>query len=198
MLNQTHRRHLHKILVVLASGAFVALAASDGRATAQQVGQVSFNRLCPQLVGGDDEFNGNGPEVDAQVTLRRGPGSASNDQVLLDVYMHAIETRSDWTEGEIRRTMSLGVSPSGRRFTHIWAPGPTGAFQWTPLGNLPTYGTATISYVDTDTTLDRFYNPQWWVAEIAVNGDTGGGDVGGCGSDDSYMNVRLPAIWFWY
>jgi hypothetical protein len=198
MSTKAHRRHLDKILPAIAAAALVALAADDSHATAQQVGQVSFNRLCPQLIGGDDEFNGNGPDVEAQVTLRRGAGGASNDQVLLDIYMHEMETRSDWTEGEIRRTMSLGVSPTGRRFTQIWAPGPSGAFQWTPLGNLPTYGTATLSYVDTDTTLDRFYNPQWWMSEIAVNGDTPGGDVGGCSADDSYMNVRLSAIWFWY
>src|SRR5690349_20662904 len=101
MFTTTHRRHLAKIVPALAAGALAALTATESRATTQMVGQVSFNRLCPQLIGGDDEFNGNGPDVDAQVTLRRGPGPASNDSVLLDVYLHAIETRSDWTEGEI-------------------------------------------------------------------------------------------------
>lgn len=198
MSTKAHRRPLDKILPAVAALAFVTLSANQSRATAQQVGQISFNRLCPQLIGGDDEFNGNGPEVDALVTLRRGAGTASNDQVLLDVYLHEMETRSDWTEGEIRRTLSLGASPSGHHFTHIWAPGPTGTFQWTALGSSPTYSTATLSYLDTDTTLDRFYNPQWWLAEVDVNGDTAGGDVGGCSADDSYMNVRLGAIWFWY
>jgi hypothetical protein len=195
MSTKTHARHLDKILFALAAGALVALPARDGHATAQQVGQISFNRLCPQLLGGDDEFNGNGPDVDAQLTLRRAPG---NETVLLDVYMHEMETRSDWTEGEIRRTLSLGTSPVGRPFTHIWAPASNGSYQWTALGTNPAYGSASVTYIDTDTTVDRFYNPQWWVAEVAVNGDTGGGDVGGCGADDSYMNVRLPAIWFWY
>jgi hypothetical protein len=63
---------------------------------------------------------------------------------------------------------------------------------------VPTIATKTISYVDTDTTLDRFYNPQWWLSEVAVNGDTPGGDVGGCSADDTYVNVRTPALWFLY
>lgn len=194
MSTNTHRRHLDKILFALAAGALMALPARDSHAaTPQKVGERSFNRLCPQLIGGDDEFNGNGPDTDATVTLRREVG---NVEIKLDVYMHQIETRSDWTEGELRLTKSLGTSATGKPFTHIWAPGPNGAFQWVPLGISPTYGTATVQYVDTDTTLDRFYNPQWWVAEIDINGDTGGGDVGGCSADDSYMNVRLNAIWF--
>jgi hypothetical protein len=195
MSTKSHRSVLAKFLPALAIGGVVALGTNAANATAVNVGQISFNRLCPSLIGGDDEFNGNGPDVDAQLTLRRAAG---NGQILLDVYLHEIETRSDWTEGELRRSLSLGTSPTGHPFTQIWAPGPNGAYQWTPLGTYPTYGTAEVSYIDTDTTLDRFYNPQWWVSEIDVNGDTDGGDVGGCSSTDSYMNVRLAAIWFWY
>lgn len=188
------RRHQTKILFALAAAALLALPARDSQAaTMQNVGQKSFNRLCPQLIGGDDEFNGNGPDTDSTITLRREPG---NLEIKLDVYLHQIETRSDWTEGELRRTVSLGTSPTGKPYTHIWAPGSNGAYQWVPLGVSPTYGTATVQYIDVDTTLDRFYNPQWWVSEIDINGDTAGGDVGGCSADDSYMNVRLNAIWF--
>ena len=113
----------------------------------------------------------------------------------------SLERRPPWVWRDLlifRRSGAKPGSASGRPFTHIWAPSTTGAFQWTALGTTPAYGTANVSYIDTDTTLDRFYNPQWWVSEVAINGDTGGGDVGGCGPDDSYMNVRLPAIWFWY
>jgi len=195
MSTKSHRTILEKTIPALAMSALLALSASNAEATAMSVGPISYNRLCPSLIGGDDEFNGNGPEVDVELTLRRAVG---NQQVVLDVYLHEIETRSDWTEGEIRRSLTLGSSPTGRPISHIWAPGTNGAFQWTALGTSPTYGTANVFYLDTDTTLDRFYNPQWWVSEIAVNGDTAGGDVGGCSADDSYMNVRLPAIWFWH
>jgi hypothetical protein len=195
MFTKNQRSKFASLLPAIAAGMFATLTAGSSHATIMSVGQTSYNRLCPQLIGGDDEFNGNGPDVDATLTLRRAPG---NEQIFLDVYMHAIETRSDYTEGELRRTLSLGSSPTGHQITQIWAPGPTGAYQWTALGTRPSYGTATVSYIDTDTSLDRFYSPQWWVSEVDINGDTDGGDVGGCGASDTYMNVRLPAIWFWY
>ena len=191
---KSHRRHFASLLPALAAGTFATLTASSSHATIMSVGNQSY-RSCPQLIGGDDEFNGNGPDVDASFTLRRAPG---NEQIFLDVYMHAMETVSDYTEGEIRRSIALGSSPTGHLITQIWAPSVNGAYQWTALGTRPSYGTATVSYVDTDTTLDRFYNPQWWITEVDINGDTDGGDVGKCTNTDTYMNVRLPAIYFWY
>jgi hypothetical protein len=200
MSTKAHRRPLNAVLPALGAAALVALSAgaSHAASTLQQIPSATYNRLCPQLIGGDDEFNGNGPDVDVLLTLRHGATSVAADSVLLDVYMHAMETRSDWTEGELRITKNLGSAPTGRHFSHYWAPGPTGAFVWTPLGSVPTIVTKTISYIDTDTTLDRFYNPEWWLSEVAVNGDTPGGDVGGCSADDTYVNVRTPALWFLY
>lgn len=194
MSTKSIRRHLVKLAPALATGVLVVSAATESRAAMVNVGQKSFNRLCPQLIGGDDEFNGNGPDTDAQITLRR----EGKSQVYLDVYLHQIETHSDYTEGEYRRGFSLATAPNNGTFTHIWAPNSAGAYTWTPLGTNPTYGTSDIYYVDTDTTLDRFYNPQWWLSEVDINGDTDGGDVGGCSAGDSYMNVRLAAIWFAY
>jgi hypothetical protein len=194
MFTKSHRRRFATILPALAAGMFAMLSASSSHATMLSVGQKTY-RLCPQLIGGDDEFNGNGPDVDATFTLRRGTG---NDEIFLDAYMHAIETRSDYTEGEVQKTFSLGSSPTGTKFTQIWAPGPNGAYQWISLGIFPSYGTAKLTYIDTDTTLDRFYNPQWWLTEVDINGDTDGGDVVACGNGDTYLTARLPLIWFWY
>jgi hypothetical protein len=193
MFTQSRRFHMSKIVPAIAAGVLVALAAKGSRAATQNI-QNTYNRLCPQLIGGDDEFNGNGPETDAAVTLRRGLAN----QMWLDVYLHQIETRSDWTEGELKRSILLGTTSNNAPYKQIWAPNSAGAYVWTPLGQNPTYGTADIFYVDTDTTLDRFYNPQWWLSEVAINGDTDGGDVGGCSSTDSYMNVRTSAIWLFY
>ena len=192
MFTKNHRRRFATILPALAAGVLATVSATSSHAAMFSVGQKAY-RVCPQLIGGDDEFNGNGPEVDATLTLRRG-----TDQVFLDAYMHAIETRSDYTEGEVQKTITLGSSPTGTKITQIWAPGPNGAYQWIVLGNVPSYATAHISYVDTDTTLDRFYNPQWWLTGVDINGDTDGGDVVTCGGGDTYMNVRVPLIWFWY
>jgi len=194
MFTKNHRRRFATILPALAAGMFAMLSASSSHATMLSVGQKTY-RLCPQLIGGDDEFNGNGPDVDATFTLRRATG---NDEIFLDAYMHAIETRSDYTEGEVQKTFSLGSSPTGTKITQIWAPGPNGAYQWISLGLFPSYGTAKLTYIDTDTTLDRFYNPQWWLTEVDINGDTDGGDVVACGNGDTYLTARLPLIWFWY
>jgi hypothetical protein len=189
--NQRSMRIVPAILAALAMMAF----GRTSEATAQNAGSRSFLRLCPTHVGGDREFKGHGPEVDASVTLRRAAG---NEQVALDIYLHEIETTSDWSEAEYSRTQSLITAPSGRPYTQIWAPDASGAFAWTGLGNAPTYGNAIITYTDTDHALDRFFNPQWWVSEISIIGDTGGNDIGNCTTDDAYITVRLPAIWFWY
>jgi hypothetical protein len=181
---------------------FPALAAmlisSIGRnshAVAENVGSVSFLKQCPYWIGGDREFDGNGPDVDAVVTLRR---EASNERVVVDIFLHEKETKSDWTEAQLFRTFSLRQAPSGHPYNFIWAPGSGGVFGWVALGNAATYGNATASYVDNDHAVDKFPNPQWWVTEMDINGDTNGNDVGNCTTDDAYIDVRLPAIWFWH
>jgi hypothetical protein len=195
MVNRAKPKYALRLLPALAAGMMVSAFASVSHATAQNAGSRSFLRLCPAQIGGDREFKGHGPEVDARVTLQR---SAGNEEVALDIYLHEIETTNDWTEAEYSRAHSLITAPSGRPYTQIWAPDNTGAFAWVTLGNTPTYGNAIISYIDSDHALDRFFNPQWWVSEVSVMGDTGGNDIGNCTTDDAYISVRLPAIWFWY
>jgi hypothetical protein len=194
-MSNTKRKYAVQLFPALAAGLLVSALGSTSHATAQNAGSKSFLRLCPTHIGGDREFKGHGPEVEARVTLQRSPG---NGEVALDIFLHEKETVSDFTEAEYARTMSLATSPSGHPYTQIWAPDGTGAFAWVTLGNAPTYGTAFVPYVDTDHAVDRFFNPQWWVSEISVMGDTGGNDVGNCTADDAYISVRLPAIWFWY
>jgi hypothetical protein len=185
-----------RIVPALAAAFAMTAFAGESLAVSQNAGSRTFLRLCPTHIGGDREFKGHGPEVDASVTLRRAAG---NEQVVLDVYLHEIETTSDWSEAEYSRTHSLISAPSGHPYSFIWAPNATGAFAWVSLNsNAPTYGSAIINYTDTDHALDRFFNPQWWVSEIAIIGDTGGNDIGNCTTDDAYITVRLPAIWFWY
>ena len=195
MFTQAKRNHATKIIPALAAALVLTAFGRTSEATAQNAGSRSFLRLCPSHVGGDREFKGHGPEVDANVTLRRAAG---NEQAVLDIYLHEIETTSDWSEAEYSRTHSLISAPTGRPYSLIWAPDANGSFAWVSLGNAPTYGSAIISYTDTDHALDRFFNPQWWVSEISIIGDTGGNDIGNCTTDDAYITVRLPAIWFWY
>ena len=195
MFTQAKRNQTMKVVAALAAALVLTAFGRTSEATAQNAGSRSFLRLCPSHVGGDREFKGHGPEVDANVTLRRAAG---NEQAVLDIYLHEIETMSDWSEAEYSRTHSLISAPTGHPYSLIWAPDASGSFAWVPLGNTPTYGSAIISYTDTDHALDRFFNPQWWVSEISIIGDTGGNDIGNCTTDDAYITVRLPAIWFWY
>jgi hypothetical protein len=194
MINQVKNKAM-KIVPALAAAAALTAFGRTSEAVSQNAGSRSFLRLCPTQIGGDREFKGHGPEVDASVTLRRAAG---NEQVVLDIYLHEIETMSDWTEAEYSRTHSLISAPAGRPYSLIWAPDTNGSFAWVSLGNAPNYGSAFITYTDTDHALDRFFNPQWWVSEIAIIGDTGGNDIGNCTTDDAYITVRMPAVWFWY
>jgi len=36
------------------------------------------------------------------------------------------------------------------------------------------------------------------VTSTSIIGDTGGNDIGNCTTDDAYITMRLPTIWFGY
>ncbi len=181
---------------LMATVALVAGFASTSNATSVPI-RGTFNRLCPQHIGGDREYGGHGPEVYVNVTLRR---NSSRDKMELYTYMHQIETRADWSESEFERSFTLGSAPAGRQFSLIWAPGPTGSYQWTSLGSATEYDSYELFYVDTNHSLDRFFpsGAKWWLQEVAANGDTSGNDIGNCTADDAYLNVRLSTIYVWY
>src|SRR5687768_14896103 len=53
--------------------------------------------FCPkQLLGGDREFDGHGPEIWASIKL----AIKDKKQINAEVFMHARETVSDWSETE--------------------------------------------------------------------------------------------------
>ena len=110
MHSRSKRNQAMSIVPALAAALFVTAFAGVSHAVSQNAGSRSFLRLCPTHIGGDREFKGHGPEVDANVTLRRAAG---NEQVVLDIYLHEIETTSDWSEAEYSRTHSLISAPSG-------------------------------------------------------------------------------------
>jgi len=195
MLISNSLRRVPKVLPAVAASLVLATFAESSHAISQNVGSVTFTRLCPTHVGGDREFDGHGPVVDSQVTLRR---ASAREQFLLDITLHERETEPDWTEASLVRTFSLGTSPAGRPYTFIWAPASGGAFQWVALGSNLTYASAAINYIDNDHAEDQFLNVRWWLSEVAIKGDTGGNDVGNCTTDDAYITVRLPAIWVWH
>lgn len=135
----------------------------------------SFSRLCPTHIGGDREFNGHGPDVTATVSIAI---RNSNTEIWATIYLHAKETRSDWTEAEGQWNKKLWTAPSGKKIVDITS---------------DTY--SETSYVDTDHDLDRPpVRGGNLVRQFEIMGDTGGNDVGNCTSDDVYINVRFNDI----
>jgi hypothetical protein len=168
-----HQRYLRPLL-----GAVVVLLLVVGTTYAEWVnlGPRSFERLCPQHIGGDREYAGHGPEVYALAEL----SLVNATELWINLYMHQIETRSDWSEAELNRSFRLYSAPSGRQITAIW--------------------NATVSevfYTDTNHSVDRFFPPDNLVREFQIKGDTGGNDIGNCTSDDAYLSVYLDSVWVW-
>ena len=131
--------------------------------------------LCPDHIGGDREFDGHGPNVTARATLET---RNSNKEIWVKLYLHAKETRSDWTEAEGEWDRHLWTVPSGRTIVSI-------------LSDM----SSTTSYTDDDHDLDRpAVAGGTLVQRFEIMGDTGGNDVGHCTDDDVYMNVYFNTI----
>ena len=140
------------------------------------LGERSYNRLCPEHIGGDREYKGHGPEVDIHVWLTDVPTT----RLEVCFFMHQIETKADWSEAELNRCFPLYTAPSGKQITRIW--NATDSYHW---------------YTDTDHAEDRFYPSDNLVKGLRVKGDTGGKDIGNCTTDDAYLSVILEPIAVW-
>lgn len=179
------------------------LLANSARAASMDAGSRSITLLCPTHIGGDKEFNGNGPNVSQYVGLKK---SNSGQSVQLDLYATWKETKSNWTEARLDRDLPLANSPNQAPFTKIWARGANGVYSWQ---NWTTqyFDAYSEQWVDTDHAYDSFYpstlpdpgpSKVWWLEEVRMKGDTKGNDVGSCTTDAAHMNLYLPAIWVWY
>jgi len=134
-----------------------------------------YTRKCATHIGGDREYNGHGPDVQASAKLRV---ENNNSEIWVDLYLHQKETRSDWTECLGNWPELIYTAPSN------WE-----------IQNIITDMSSTTSYRDTDHDLDvptvmggRLVN------RFEIMGDTGGNDVGNCTDDDAYLNVYFNAI----
>jgi hypothetical protein len=134
----------------------------------------SITRLCPTHIGGDREFDGHGPDVTARATLSK---RNDNKEVWVTLYLHAKETRSDWTEAEGTWERKLWTAPAGKKII-----------------SFETDISSEANYRDTDHALDKPSVQGGLVEIFEIMGDTGGNDVGNCTSDDVYMNVYFNEI----
>ena len=77
---------------------------------------VTVGPFCPnELMGGDREFDGHGPEVWAWIRLK----IVQKKYIDAEVYMHARETVSDWSETEGTWTKRLYTAPTGYEIIEI-------------------------------------------------------------------------------
>jgi hypothetical protein len=112
----------------------------------------------PPWIGGDREFDGNGPRVTASATLLVASRSLN-----VRLFMDAIETKSDWTHARGSRDFLIYVPPSGQCITSV----SRGVHD-------------EIQYTDTDTTVDTFPGQVVgsFVNSYSFIGDTAGDDAG--------------------
>jgi len=134
-----------------------------------------ITRLCPAWVGGDKDFKGHGPNVTASASLQI---KNSNKEVWVNLYLHAKETRSDWTEARGTWSRYLWPIPSGYSIVNIVSDQSSNA-----------------SYTDTNHDLDRpAVQGGSLVYKFEIMGDTWGNDVGNCTTGDVYMNVYFNPV----
>jgi hypothetical protein len=134
-----------------------------------------ITRLCPTHVGGDREFRGHGPDVEARASLER---RNSNTEIWVNLYLHAKETRADWTEARGSWSRHLWTVPSGETII-----------------NIISHQSSSAYYRDTDHDLDRpSVTGGNLVRRFEIMGDTGGNDVGNCTADDVYMSVTFNQV----
>jgi hypothetical protein len=183
----------YRQFVALSLGCALLAIGQSASAAYDTVSPKTYNRLCPTWIGGDREYDGHGPDVTTEVTLRK-----NGAQILLDLNMHQIETTQDWSEAQYTRSFILTQARQGTNYNAIWAPNASGVWTWIPISNGP-WQTFWDNYVDTNHNL-RQVNATGisWLAGVDTNGDTGGLDIGNCTADDAYLNVRTNTIYVQY
>ena len=116
-------------------------------------------KVCPIHIGGDPDYKGNGPIMDIFVGLVYG-----RSDMYVRTIVHAIETKSDYTEGYVDEQREIWRAPEGCEIDGVL--GPEGA---------------SVSYTDRDHHPDIFeLGPDGLLSTIIANGDSKGNDLVGC------------------
>jgi hypothetical protein len=172
--------------------ALAALAAGVPIRASAQIITVNPSTIsqCTQLVSGDREFGGHGPQTSVQLNLKL----ASNPTVFyVDLHMDQVETGGDRTTGVVNwQNIPLATSPGATHFTHIWEPDGSGGFHWVGIGPGVFWNTG-LAYTDTNWSVDVFNNWDWWIQSLQVTGDTKGTDIT-CQVGKSGINVNYNKL----
>jgi hypothetical protein len=118
----------------------------------------SISELKLNHIGGDREFDGNGPKVTISCNLDIRNNSK---EVWAKVTVDAIETKSDYTHGNRVYEVRLWTCPAGRK-----------------ISTISSEKSFSFSYVDDDTANEIFDFPVSKVVSfLEIKGDTGGNDL---------------------
>ena len=167
------------------------------QATAQdttvQVMPSTIGPYCPsKLLGGDREFGGHGPEIWAWIKLK----IVDKKYIDAQVYMHARETTSDWSETDGTWTKRIYTAPAGFQisailsgnYSEVHYVSKPGVNAFSPAGLAQALGGARGADVPfKDDGLVRRWN---------IVGDTGGGDISDDDNphDDTQVAVQLNTM----
>ena len=145
-----------------------------------------------KLLGGDREFDGHGPEIWAWIKLK----IVDKKYIDAEVYMHARETVSDWSETEGTWTKRLYTAPSGYEITGILSGkysevhyiSRPGVKSFTPVGLTEAIGGARG--------VDVPFKDDGLVTRWNIVGDTGGADISDDANphDDTQVAVQLNPV----
>jgi hypothetical protein len=94
---------------------------SEAHAFAGPVQEIQLNDIMTPLVptellGGDREFGGNGPNIHSRVKLKI---SGDRRSIIAEVYFHAKETKSDWSETRGTWNRTVFTAPAGKKIDRI-------------------------------------------------------------------------------
>ena len=180
---------------ILVIALFVAtnLQAAPFYDTTVQVMPSTIGPYCPKkLLGGDREFGGHGPEVWAWIKLK----IVDKKHIDAEVYLHARETTSDWSETEGTWTKRIYTAPDGfeiasiesGKYSEVHYVSQPGVNAFSPAGLVQALGGARGTDVPfKDDGLVRRWN---------IVGDTGGGDISDDDNphDDTQVAVQLNTM----
>jgi len=128
-----------------------------------------LENVCPDHIGGDREFAGNGP----QVTISCTAYTVNDKDIYVDIYFHLLETYPNGTEGLYDGSIKIYTAPNGKKIERIIS---------------DTQSTA--NYTDYDILFDYPTIIGELVDSFKSMGDTGGNDLGQCIQDsDAELNI---------
>jgi hypothetical protein len=165
-------------------------ASSD---TVVQFVPATVGPYAPQkLLGGDREFDGHGPEIWAWIKLK----IVDKKYIDAEVYMHARETVSDWSETEGTWTKRLYTAPAGYeisailsgKYSEVHYVSRPGVRSFTPVGLTEAIGGAKG--------VDVPFKDDGLVTRWNIVGDTGGTDISEDANphDDTQVAVQLNPV----